>query len=47
VRDEEIAKAVAGEVDLQNAADGLVALANVRGGEDNVTVVLVRIEAGE
>lgn len=44
VRDEEIAAALAGEGDLQTAADGLIALANERGGEDNITVVLVRCE---
>ncbi len=44
VRDEEIAKAVAGEPDLDGACGRLVALANARGGEDNVTVLLVRCE---
>lgn len=45
VRDEEIAKIVTGDAELQPAADQLVALANDRGGEDNVTVLLVRVEA--
>jgi serine/threonine protein phosphatase PrpC len=44
VRDEEIEKAVAGEQDLEGACRRLVALANARGGEDNVTVLLVRCE---
>jgi protein phosphatase len=44
VRDEEIAKAVAGEVDPAEAAQALVALANTRGGEDNVTVAIVRCD---
>lgn len=44
VRDEEIANAVAGEPDLAGACGRLVALANARGGEDNVTVLLVRCE---
>ncbi len=44
VHDEEIARALAGDVDLQAAVDGLIALANERGGEDNITVVAVRCE---
>jgi len=44
LRDEEIAKAVDGEPDLDGACRRLVALANARGGEDNVTVLLVRCE---
>jgi serine/threonine protein phosphatase PrpC len=44
VRDEEIAKAAAGEGDLEAACRGLVFLANARGGEDNVTVLLVRCD---
>jgi len=45
VRDEEIAKAVVGGVDPAEAAGALVALANTRGGEDNVTVAIVCCEA--
>ena len=45
VRDEEIAKAVTGESDLDDVCRRLVALTNARGGEDNVTVLLVRCEA--
>ena len=41
-RDEEIAKAVCGGVDPQEAIDALIRLANSRGGEDNITVLLVR-----
>ncbi len=44
VRDEEIAGVVSGTADLQQACDGLVSFANDRGGEDNITVVLVRCE---
>jgi protein phosphatase len=44
VRDEEIAKAVTGETDLDEVCRRLVALTNARGGEDNVTVLLVRCE---
>lgn len=41
VRDEEIAEAVREQPDPQTAAKSLVDLANARGGEDNVTVVVV------
>ena len=44
VRDEEIAKAVEGEGDLGEASRRLVGLANARGGEDNITVLLVSCE---
>jgi serine/threonine protein phosphatase PrpC len=44
VRDEEIARAVSSTPDLQEACDGLVSFANDRGGDDNITVVLVRCE---
>ncbi|HVP30459.1 MAG TPA: Stp1/IreP family PP2C-type Ser/Thr phosphatase [Myxococcota bacterium] len=42
VRDEEIAEIVEAEPDEQVAAKALVDLANERGGEDNVTVVIVK-----
>ena len=45
LRDEEIAAIVSSEdCELQQACDQLVQCANDRGGEDNVTVVLVRYE---
>jgi len=46
IEDHEIAKAVASEDDLQEICDSLIDLANHRGGEDNITVVLVRCEKG-
>lgn len=45
VEDHEIAKEVGGAVDLEEICDALVELANRRGGEDNITVVIVRCEA--
>lgn len=45
VDDEEIAELVAGVADLDVACERLVDLANARGGEDNITVVLVRCES--
>jgi len=47
VQDPEIAALVAAESDLEEACGRLVALANARGGEDNVTVALVRCEENE
>jgi protein phosphatase len=44
VQDPEIAALVAAESDLEEACERLVALANARGGEDNITVALVRCD---
>ena len=44
VRDEEIAAEVSRDSDLDAACGRLVDLANSRGGEDNITVVLVRCD---
>ena len=44
VRDEEIAEAANAGTDLDAICAQLVDLANERGGEDNITVVLVRYE---
>jgi serine/threonine protein phosphatase PrpC len=44
VKREEMAAVASGEWDLSTACDKLIALANGRGGPDNITVVLVRFE---
>src|SRR5438094_2590474 len=44
VKKEEIAEIVTRERDLQEACDRLIALANERGGPDNVSVVLARFD---
>jgi len=44
VSDEEIAKTVMDQDDLDSACERLVAMANDRGGEDNITAVLLRCE---
>jgi PPM family protein phosphatase len=46
VTDEEIAQAVLPARDPDAACEELVALANQRGGRDNITVVVVRVEKG-
>ena len=46
VRDPEIGSVLASAPSAQEAAERLVALANQRGGEDNVTVVVMRIPPG-
>jgi serine/threonine protein phosphatase PrpC len=45
--DEEIAKVVASDSDLEAACEQLVAIANSRGGEDNITVALVRCDEND
>lgn len=45
VEDQEIPKVLAEEEDLEKAAQALVDMANQRGGEDNITVVVARFEA--
>src|SRR5437667_7078908 len=44
VRQEEIAEIVNSERDLQAACDRLIALANQRGGPDNITVIIARFD---
>src|SRR5881628_1482691 len=44
VKKEEIAEIVSAERDLQAACDKLIALANGRGGPDNITVVVARFD---
>lgn len=44
VKKEEIAKIVTSAPDLSTACDQLIALANERGGPDNITVVIARFE---
>jgi protein phosphatase len=44
VKKEEIAAIASREQDLQTACDKLIALANERGGPDNITVLLVRFD---
>lgn len=47
VSDEEIAAAVTEDGELERVCDRLVALANSRGGEDNITVALVRCDGND
>jgi protein phosphatase len=44
VEDHELAKLVSESEDLQEACEDLVDIANGRGGEDNTTIVLARVE---
>jgi protein phosphatase len=44
VKKEEIAEVVSRERDLQSAVERLIALANERGGPDNITVVIARFD---
>lgn len=45
VNDSDIAKTILAAADAQSAANQLVALANERGGQDNITAVVVRFSA--
>ncbi len=45
VEDHELAKLVSEAEDLQEACEDLVDIANGRGGEDNTTVILARVDA--
>jgi protein phosphatase len=47
LHDQEIAEAVSERADLERACRRLVELANARGGEDNITVLLVRCDEAE
>jgi protein phosphatase len=47
VSDDEIAKLVAGDEDPRALCDSLIELANERGGEDNITVLIARCEKAE
>jgi protein phosphatase len=44
--DDEIAERVVAEADLEHIAQGLIDEANDRGGEDNITVALIRCDEG-
>ena len=46
VKNEEIAQIVGSATDLPMACDRLIALANERGGPDNITVVIARFDGG-
>nr|BBH94026.1 hypothetical protein KTA_22250 [Thermogemmatispora argillosa] len=45
VRDDEICKTLSEQKSLQDICDQLIALANAHGGEDNITALVVRVEA--
>lgn len=47
VGDEDIAAILAAEADLQLASQRMVDMANMRGGPDNISVIVVRVEAVE
>jgi len=44
VKDHEICEVADGEVDLDNACERLIGMANKAGGLDNITVVVIRVE---
>jgi serine/threonine protein phosphatase PrpC len=45
VRDDELCKTLSEQKSLQDICDQLIALANAHGGEDNITALVVRVEA--
>ena len=47
VEDDEILKTVSGAGDLRSACEALIARANAHGGEDNITAVLIQIQAAD
>ena len=47
LRSEDIQNILAGNADLAKACDELIAEANARGGEDNITVILARFSGNE
>src|SRR6187402_2583141 len=47
VQDDEIQKIIVSNPDIRDACAKLIARANEHGGEDNVTAVLIKIEAHE
>jgi serine/threonine protein phosphatase PrpC len=47
VSDEDIVRIVAGATDIREACRRLIQRANERGGEDNITAVLIQLEEPE
>ncbi len=47
VRDEELARIAIEQTNLEQACDQLVKLANERGGSDNISVIIIRVEKPE
>ena len=44
VKDHEISQVADAEIDLDNACERLIGMANKNGGLDNITVVVIRVE---